>query len=187
MSDFISKLRRALYPPTRPAASLQPGHVASNLDLLNYPLLADYFNVNLEILAEAIVHEFPPEEHGGVITFSTEVNATIEPGSNLLARLGRQVAATLKSRHQGWTAYGRSKRAIQQAGGIGFNFARSRGHYRDPSTGAAFDESSISIDITGINTQQLQDLARSLCRQFDQQSVLIYDRTTGRRFLFDAN
>ena len=47
------------------------------------------------------------------------------------------------------------------------------GRYRDRNTGELFDENSISIELIGITNDVLLDFSEKLCKEFNQQSVLV--------------
>jgi hypothetical protein len=47
------------------------------------------------------------------------------------------------------------------------------GKYLDRKTGVVFDEKSLSVELIGITTDVLLDVAEKLCDDFKQQGVLV--------------
>lgn len=130
-------------------------------------------------LTEAIDHEFDKEEHGGIITFSTDVNA-VELSPNKLVNWIKQKVKTLGNRFF-------KNRKIDKAAKEGGAAAWTVGHFLDgrytAKNGKGFGEKSLSIEIVGITSQQLQNIAEDICKVFEQETVLVKDFITGKIYL----
>lgn len=48
------------------------------------------------------------------------------------------------------------------------------GRYTD-RTGKVYDENSLSVEVVGINSETLINLAEDICRDFEQETVLVKD------------
>ena len=94
------------------------------------------------IISEGIKFQPAKNEQGGMIIFSTEVNA---------------VELSKKYELIGWT--------------IGKFLS---GRYTD-RTGKVYDENSLSVEVVGINSETLINLAEDICREFEQETVLVKD------------
>ena len=130
-------------------------------------------------LTEAIDYEFGKEEHGGIITFSTAVNA-VELSPNKLVNWIKQKVKTL------WNRLFKNRKIDKAAKGSGAA-AWTVGHFLDgrytSKKGKSFGEKSLSIEIVGITSQQLQNIAEDICRDFEQETVLVKDFITGKIYL----
>lgn len=94
------------------------------------------------IISEGIEFQPAENEQGGMIIFSTEVNA---------------VELIQKYELIGWT--------------VGKFLS---GRYTD-RTGKVYDENSLSVEVVGINSETLINLAEDICRDFEQETVLVKD------------
>lgn len=94
------------------------------------------------IISEGIEFQPAENEQGGMIIFSTEVNA---------------VELAQKYELIGWT--------------VGKFLS---GRYTD-RTGKVYDENSLSVEVVGINSETLINLAEDICRDFEQETVLVKD------------
>ena len=57
-----------------------------------------------------------------------------------------------------------------------------KGRYKS-ETGKLFDESSLAVEIIGITTEVLNNVAESLAQEFKQETVLVKDYTSNRIYL----
>lgn len=103
------------------------------------------------------------------ITFSTDVNSVTLSSNPVINALKQRILSMKNRRHaesiidriaanlsiNGWTI---------QSG--------LRGKYRD-SNGKVFTENSARIDLVGVEADKAEYLARLLCREFKQESVLM--------------
>lgn len=134
--------------------------------------------------SEGIQIEPSSNEKGGIIVFSTEVNAE-KLSDNKLINWFKQKFSSFKNKllknrkiddiankHNlvGWT--------------IG-NFLNSR--YTANNGKTSYSEDSLSVEIIGVNIDELIKIAEELCIEFLQESVLLKDYSTGRVMFISAD
>lgn len=133
-------------------------------------------------MSEAIDFEFGKEEHGGIITFSTDVNA-VELSPNKLVNWVKQKVATIGNR------LGKNKKIDKIAsknGAVAWTVGNFlNGRYMS-KRGKGFGEKSLSLEIVGISSEQLQKIAEELCEEFKQETVLVKDFATGKIYLCNS-
>ena len=126
---------------------------------------------------------------GGVITFSTDVNA-VKLSDNQLVNKVKQVVETLKQR------LGRNKIIHKQvnlfndenseeyigAYSVGNFF---KGKYVGDN-GEMFNEKSVSVEINGLSSRSLFKMAEMLAKAFRQETVLVKDLNNGKIYLADS-
>lgn len=131
---------------------------------------------------EGVEFEPSPNEKGGIITFSTAVNAEKQSENKVvnfikqrMMSLSNRINATKKvdkiaSEHNlvGWT--------------IGHYLS---GRYTNPDTGEQYGENSLSLEIIGVPFSVLESVSRELCIAFNQKSVLLKDYSSGRVVFLD--
>lgn len=138
---------------------------------------------------EKIAREVIELGYGGMIVFSTDVNATA--GGGIWGKI-KGFAKTILNR---WTRYtkvqnvmegeieemnrGRSD-PIDTGWSVGNLF---RGKFYSAKTGKTFDEQSMAIDIRGAEMDFVYDVGESLAKKFNQEAVLVVDHETGKSHL----
>lgn len=107
------------------------------------------------ILRKAIEREINEQEKGGIICFSTDVNA-------------KQLndISFFKAIHQFLTT--------KSQGLIGWNIGGFM-HGKYSREGKVWNEESIAAEIIGITSEKLLEYAKDLCSEFNQESVIIND------------
>lgn len=145
-----------------------------------------FYNVNGKKLAESISYTF--EDKGGIIVFSTDVNAMVDAKgfvnkikgffkgkfNTLMNRLLRiKKLDSLLKNYKDVMAYS-----------IGNFF---KGKYFDRKTGKTYSEKSLSIEIIGIPSDLLVPIAESIAKEFMQKEVLVKNYETDKIFLVDQN
>ena len=134
-------------------------------------------------LLENIDYEFDNEEQGGIITFSTDVNA-VELSPNKLINWIKQKIKTLENRLL------KNKKIDKVANDNGVA-AWTVGHYLDgrykAKNGKNFGENSLSLEIIGITSKQLQKIAEDICNAFDQETVLVKDFIKNKIYLVNCD
>jgi hypothetical protein len=142
---------------------------------------AIFFNENKVLFTEAIEYEFAENKKGGIIIFSTEVNA-IKLNNNKLINWVKQKIVTLK---QGFTANKQIDKIAQKhnlsSWTVGHFFS---GRYTDKN-GKQYGENSLSLEIIGISFEELIRIAEELCSDFKQETVLVKDYYTNRILLIN--
>lgn len=133
-------------------------------------------------LNEAIEYEFEKEQNGGIITFSIEVNAQ-QLSPNKLANWIKQKLSTLKNKiHLNKNIDNIASKNGAEAWTIGHYLD---GRYKD-NKGKSYNENSLSLEIIGISSEQLQKIAEEICIQFNQESVLVKDFAKNKMYLVNG-
>ena len=118
------------------------------------------------ILDEGIQFEPAPGQKGGMIVFSTDVNA--EKQSNRLNATIKIDKIASDNELVGWT--------------IGHYLD---GRYTSPKNGKQYGENSLSLEMIGVNFETLVKIAMEICSLFTQVSVLVKDYSSGRVLVVD--
>lgn len=170
---FINELKKSnyecKYECLNEAKSWSDGMKKNNFPKIN-------FSIEKTILSEGI--DFEPEENekGGIIVFSTDVNA-VELSPNKIKNWVKQKIATYTNRFQ-------STKMIDKIADKHQLIGWTIGHYLDgrykAKNGKMFGENSLSVEIIGINFEKLISIAEDICRDFKQESVLLQDFSSGR-------
>lgn len=110
---------------------------------------------------------------GGVITFSYQVTHPRED----MARLHRWI----KSLYQKYHRYNKAVKVLAdvlpKGKDFGFHMTRpTKGRYVDPE-GEVYGEPSVRLYVFNVTSEQLMEIADSIRESFDQQSVVVEDRT----------
>lgn len=124
---------------------------------------------------------------GGIIVFSTDVNA-VELDSNKLLNKVKQILMTIGQRintskmsHKTITDFNNKNGEYIGAYTLGHAF---KGHYVGDN-GEQFSERSTTLEINGLSSQGLLILAEMLCRTFHQETVLVKDFNSMKFYLAD--
>ena len=170
---FINEIKKSnyecKYECLNEAKSWSDGMKKNNFPKIN-------FSIEKTILSEGI--DFEPEENekGGIIVFSTDVNA-VELSPNKIKNWFKQKIATYTNRFQ-------STKMIDKIADKHQLIGWTIGHYLDgrykAKNGKMFGENSLSVEIIGINFEKLISIAEDICRDFKQESVLLQDFSSGR-------
>jgi len=133
----------------------------------------------IEVIKEARADDVPDGMKGGVITLSTDINATA--GASVIAK----VKAWAHTMYNRITSVGRIKNAVYSADVGGMTIGRFfRGIYKSRS-GKKFDENSLSVEILYIDTKTLESIATDLAKEFNQETVLVKDYNTNEMYFAD--
>lgn len=137
----------------------------------------------LERLSDRVKEEVPHDLLGGVIVFSTDVNA-VELSKNKFLNKIKQFYNTWKHRITRQSKI--DKVAVEhniEAWSVGNFF---KGKYKS-ETGKIFDEKSLAIEVIYIPLAELIELAESLCEEFKQECVLVKSYSTNKILFVDPN
>lgn len=140
----------------------------------NFPKIT--FSEEKTLISEGI--DFEPEENekGGIIVFSTDVNA-VEFSPNKIKNWLKQKIATISNRFQ-------STKKIDKIADKHQLIGWTIGHYLDgrykAKNGKMFGENSLSVEIIGVDFDKLLHIAEDICKDFKQESVLLQDFSSGR-------
>jgi len=162
----------------------------------NYEYLIDV-NGNL---TEAIHHKQYGliDYRGGIIVFSTDVNS-VEISKNRIINWAKQKLMTLKNRFfskkrlsniisdynldKNKELGGKKFQSYIGAFSIGKFFS---GRYFDDN-GDVYDENSQTIEVNGISSEGLIFLAEEICKEFQQETVLVKDLNLNKIFLVNPD
>lgn len=118
---------------------------------------------------------FGDQEKGGVIVFSTDVNA-VQLQSNKLVDWLKKKRETLKNRI---TSRKKIDKVAVDNDLIGWTIGKFlNGRYK-AKNGQQYGENSLSVEIVGIDSEALEKIALELCKEFKQESVMVKDYITG--------
>ena len=139
-------------------------------------MIASSFNVN-----EGIQFEPSDNEKGGIIVFSEEVNA-VQLHPNKVINWIKQKVATLNN----WM---RSTKTIdkiaQKHDLVGWTVGKYLTGRYTAKNGKTYGEKSLSVEIIGVDTDTMIQIAEELCEAFKQESVLLKDYSSNRIIFVD--
>lgn len=126
---------------------------------------------------------------GGIITFSTDINA-MELSDNPLINKIKQTVETFKQRlnkdkmiHKAITLFDKENNEEYIGSySVGHFF---KGRYVGDK-GEMFNEKSISVEVNGLGSKSLVNLAERIADMFRQETVLVKDLNTNKIFLVDS-
>lgn len=129
-------------------------------------------------LDEGISYEPSDNEKGGIIVFSTEVNAKTL-SSNAIINWAKQKFETIKNNFY-------KNKKIDEIGKkhnlVGWTVGKYLSGRYTAENGKSFGEDSLSLEIIGVDFDTLISVAEDLCKEFKQEAVLVKDYSSGRVF-----
>ena len=133
-------------------------------------------------LNEGIQFEPSPDKKGGIIVFSTDVNAEKQSDNKIINWL-KQKMITISNRLN-------ATKKIDKIAADNKLVGWTIGHYLDgrytsPKNGKQYGENSLSVEIIGVDFEQLMKISMELCAAFRQESVLLKDYSSGRVLFVD--
>lgn len=141
------------------------------------------YNKNKVIaVSEAIQFEPDSDHKGGMIIFSTEVNAE-SMSNNRLVNFLKQKFASFKNRLY---SYKKIDNIANNYNLVGWTVGKFLSGRYTAKNGKTYSEDSLSVEIIGINTDELNNIAEDLCIEFLQESVLIKNYNENRIYFIDA-
>lgn len=147
-----------------------------------------FYNFNGDTLTEGISMNFEDGFKGGIIIFSTDVNATVE-GDGLIDKIKGYFKGMFNSianrLMNGRKLDGVLEKFEEVQGYSVGNFFRGR--YFDRQSGKKYSEKSLSIEIIGVSSDLLVGIAEQIAVEFDQKEVLVKDHNNGKIFLVDRS
>ena len=125
---------------------------------------------------------------GGIITFSTDINATKLSDNRLINKI-KQTVETFKQRlnkdkmiHKAVTLFDReNEEEYIGSYSVGHFF---KGRYVGDK-GEMFNEKSVSVEVNGLSSKSLVNLAERIADMFRQETVLVKDLNNNKIFLVD--
>lgn len=128
--------------------------------------------------------DFRPDdnERGGIIVFSTDVNAVMLDNRKIINFL-KQKLETIKNRLN-------FTKKVDKIAAKNNLVGWTIGHYLNgrytAKNGKQYGENSISVEIIGVESSTLKKIAEELCDSFSQESVLLKDYNTGEIFFMNS-
>lgn len=135
------------------------------------------------IISEGIQYEPDSNQKGGIIVFSTDVNA-VELDPNRLKNWIKQKLATFKNR---FSYTSKIDKIADKHSLVGWTIGRFLDGRYKAKDGKMYGENSLSLEIIGIEFKELVVIAEELCTSFKQESVLVKDFSTGRILFVDPS
>ena len=106
-----------------------------------------------------------------MIIFSTEVNA-VKLSENKLINWAKQKVETIKNKFK---SFSKIDKLAQKYDLVGWTVGKFlHGRYTGKN-GKVYDENSLSVEVVGVTTDTLISLAEDICREFDQETVMVKD------------
>ena len=135
----------------------------------------DKININISSdgqITESTDDEYIPEHKGGIITFSTEINA-IKLSKNSMVNWIKQKGYSLIQKYCKSKILNKIAKKHEEVYEFSIgNFVK--GNYK-AKNGDIYSEDSLSIEIIGINSEILKKVAKDIKIEFKQESVLVKD------------
>ena len=138
---------------------------------------------NRQELLEAVDWQVGEKEKGGMIIFSTDVNA-VQQSENKIVDWIKKKAKTINNRLN----YTKKVDKVSQENElIGWTLGKFlNGRYVSQKTQKPFGENSLSLELVGITSDALLNIATQICKDFDQETVLVKDYNTGNIYFVNA-
>lgn len=136
-------------------------------------------NANKIIISEGIEFEPSSDYQGGMIIFSTEVNS-IKLSDNKFINWIKQKIKTLKNN---FSKFNKIDKLAQKHDLVGWTVGRFLNGRYTGRDNKVYDENSLSVEIVGVDTNTLIEIAEEICREFEQETVLVKDYNN-RKILF---
>ncbi len=163
------------------------GYIPGYADRSLWKLASSYDYISEDgIITEGIAPEqYGLDKHkGGVIVFSTDVNALDVSKSKIKNYMKSKYRTIINRLFYGKKVSDIITKKFSEIGAfsIGNSF---RGRY--VSNGRVFNEKSVSLEVLGMPTDVLMRLAAQVAKDFSQETVLLKDYNTGRNLLIDKS
>ena len=127
-------------------------------------------DINAQVLQESIRQELDENRLGGIIVLSTEVNAIKLSKNKLINFLKQKYLNVANSISKDKKIKDVLARNLSEVGWTVGNFLRGR--YVDEHKNV-YDEKSFCVEINGITNNKLIKVAEDLCKEFNQDTVLV--------------
>lgn len=130
------------------------------------------------LVSEGIDWDVPRKKWGGIIVFSTDVNA-VKMSDNKFINFVKQKFTTIVNRFK---ATEKVDKIANKYSLVGWTI----GHYFDgrykSKSGKNFGENSLTIEVVGVDNNTMIKITEDVCREFQQECVLL--RLFNGRVLF---
>lgn len=136
------------------------------------------------VLQEGVKTALPDDLLGGIIVVSTDVNSVRQSNNRLINYLKQKFLTTKQRLTRDRKVTNVLKDRQEEVGWTVGNFLKGR--YIDDS-GNVFDEKSFCIEINGVSNQTIIDIATKICKDFNQETVLVKLYNPPRILFVDGN
>ena len=137
-----------------------------------------------DVLTENIDIKFSDRSKGGIILFSVEVNANEQSTNKIIDYICKK----LKTLSNKLTYKSKIDTIAKQHDLVGWTIGKYlNGRYFSKETNKQYSEDSLSLEIIGIDTNEMIEISEELCKAFDQESVLLKDYSTNDIMLISAS
>lgn len=134
-------------------------------------------------IEEVLDFEFGNNSKGGMIIFSTDINA-LELSDKKVINWIKQKITTIKNRINSTKTID----AIAQKNNlIGWTIGHFLNGRYTSKKGTPYGENSLSVEVVGISTEVLINIATDICREFIQEDVLVKDYNTGKVYFVNRD
>lgn len=127
-------------------------------------------------ILSGIAYEVPDDEKGGIIVLSEEVNA-VKLSENKFINWIRQKSRTMRNKFSGNRYIDGIAQKHELVGWTIGNFLKGRYTGKD---GKVYSEKSMCVEIIGVSDDVLIQIAEEICKQFDQETVLVKEYSNNR-------
>jgi hypothetical protein len=126
--------------------------------------------------------EYTFDKKGGIITFSTDVNA-VYSNSSLINKL----KLFLKTMNNRFFYSSKIQNVMKKHDDVyAFTIGRFlKGQYKSKD-GRIFNENSLSVEIVGISSKTLISISENICKEFEQECVLVKDYNDNQIYLVNS-
>ena len=169
--------------------------IRSNLSM--YGMLRDFGNRHFSIRFdeshvlftignrfESVNRSFDSEsEKGGIIVFSTDVNAVKQSDNKIIDWVTKKWKTLRNRLLKGGMLDKVADRNDVSAMTVG-KFLQGR--YKS-NNGSVFTENSVSVEVLGVDDKTLFQMAEDICKDFDQECVLVKSYKDGGIYFVDLN
>lgn len=151
-------------------------YTLGNLEKYSEGTKGDFLQLQRKIISAYV--GLRNEKKGGMLIFSTEVNANV--GKDIISKIW----GWLQTVYNSITKKDRIRNVVDETvkeTGIGFGVTVGKnfiGRYSAPN-GETFDETSLTVTILGVSTDVLYALADKLMEEFNQEAVAFQDYNDG--------
>lgn len=149
------------------------------------------YNFSFDPVNEAVVRTLAPKEKGGIVVFSTDVNAELVTDRYALVRAVKRFWLSLRNRVRRYSKIDRVLASVSadtdEAAPTGISVGNLfKGRYKSPE-GQVYDEKSLAVEVLFISGRQLIELTTKLAAEFRQETVLVKDNATHEVYLLDGS
>lgn len=130
--------------------------------------------------------DYETEYPGGMIIFSTELNATIEDKEKFSQKIKLFFTKKLKSFVNDLNVEKRIKNILfDEFNLIGYTFGKNFNGMYKSKDGKIYNEKSYTITIVDVKSSILKLIAEKVCKEFEQETVMLHDFNENKVYFID--